>query len=322
MTLLIELKSQLKKLLVKYYCRGWPMTVLNKFQLVVLREYYAEVSNLTNCLEKYAIIKGEPLSLQAYDKLGQRNCGDVDILIPHMDLAKTKELLLKNGFNRRLLTPESRVIFKTFSHQAPPFEKSMQFYRITIDLNFDIFWGEYEGERVDIAEFLSDTIEMEIYGVKVKTLLPIKAMIQLILHHYKDMNSVFLLATRKSIKYNMFKDVYYLLKNNLNTITLDKLYAISSEYKIIPYVFYVLYYTGQIFDDDILKQYIKAFRTPEGESLLNCYGLCDKERKEWKYDFKTRLESKNIYDLIKDDLTKKDKEKITINKRVFLGLLE
>ena len=32
-------------------------------------------------------------------------------------------------------------------------------------------------------------------------------MIQLILHHYKDMNSIFLLATRKSIKYDMFKDI-------------------------------------------------------------------------------------------------------------------
>lgn len=66
---------------------------------------------------------------------------------------------------------------------------------------------------------------MEIYGVKVKTLPPIKAMIQLILHHYKDMNSLFLLATRKSIKYDILKDVYYLLKNNLDTIPLDELYG-------------------------------------------------------------------------------------------------
>ena len=166
------------------------------------------------------------------------------------------------------------------------------------------------------------SIEMEIYGVKVKTLPPLKAMIQLILHHYKDMNSLFLLATRKSIKYDMFKDVYYLLKNNLDAIPLDKLYAMSAEYEIIPYVFYVLYYTGQVFDDDVLKQYIEAFRTPEGESLLNCYGLCEKERREWKCDFKTRLDSDNLYDLIKEDLTERDKEKIAINKRVFLGISE
>jgi len=55
---------------------------------------------------------------------------------------------------------------------------------------------------------------------------------------------------------------------------------------------------------------------------LNCYGLCEKERKEWKCDFQTRLESNDLYSLIKDDLTEKDHEKIAINKRIFLGVSE
>ena len=100
------------------------------------------------------------------------------------------------------------------------------------------------------------------------------------------------------------------------------MYTVSLEYEIIPYVFYVLYYTGQVFDDELLKQYIEACRTPEGEALLNCYGLCDKERKEWKCDFKTRLASENLYNLIMNDLTDEDREKIAINKRVFLRALE
>ncbi len=92
--------------------------------------------------------------------------------------------------------------------QIKPWIRDIQPWgRIEIDLNFDIFWDEYEGKRIDIDEFLSDTIEMEIYGVKVKTFPPIKALIQLVLHHYKDMNSLFLLATRKSIRYDMFKDI-------------------------------------------------------------------------------------------------------------------
>ena len=56
--------------------------------------------------------------------------------------------------------------------------------------------------------------------------------------------------------------------------------------------------------------------------MLNCYGLCDKEQKEWKYDFETRLHSDNLYDLIKDDLSEKDYEKIAINKRVFMGVVK
>ena len=242
------------------------------------------------------------------------------MIVSRANLKELNYILFKCGYEQREHSREENILFLSASHQTLPYTCKHNY--LTIDINFDILWGEYEGKRIDIEEFLSDTIEMEIYGVKVKTLPPLKAMIQLILHHYKDMNSLFLLATRKSIRYDMFKDVYYLLKNNLDAIPLDKLYAMSAEYEIIPYVFYVLYYTGQVFDDDLLKQYIEAFRTPEGEALLNCYGLCKKERREWKCDFKTRLDSDNLYELIKEDLTERDKEKIAINKRVFLGISE
>lgn len=80
----------------------------------------------------------------------------------------------------------------TFSHQIVLWIKEVSSWgQVFIDLNFDSLWGEYEGKRIDIDEFLTDAVEMDIYGVKVKTLPPIKAMIQLILHHYKDMNSIF-----------------------------------------------------------------------------------------------------------------------------------
>lgn len=207
-------------------------------------------------------------------------------------------------------------------HQIPPYIKRDDIFEICIDINFDVFWGEYEGKRINISSFLSDAIELYVYGCNIKSLSILKAFLQLALHHYKDMNSIFLLATEKTIKFDTFKDVYYLLKNNLDAIILDKLYAMSVEYEIIPYVFYVLYYTGQVFDDNILNQYIEAFKTPEGEALLNCYGLCEKERREWKCDFKTRLDSDNLYELIKEKLTERDKEKIAINKRIFLGINE
>lgn len=288
------------------------------------QESYIQLKELLSVVNlHYAIIKGEVLSKQAYGENGIRHSSDIDILIPRRKIHEIENALGEGGFYNSSLTRSDKIILLSASHQVAPWIKEIPPWGVVvIDLNFDVFWGEYEGKRIDIEEFLSDTIEMEIYGVKVKTLPPIKAMIQLILHHYKDMNSIFLLATRKSIKYDMFKDVYYLLKNNLDTIPLDKLYAMSAEYEIIPYVFYVLYYTGQVFDDEILKQYIEAFRTPEGEALLNCYGLCTKERKEWKCDFKTRLEADNLYDLIKDDLTEKDHEKIAINKRIFMGVSE
>lgn len=279
----------------------------------------SKILNHVNC-DKYAVIKGEVLSKQIYGGVGKRYSSDIDVLISRKSIDDFEQALNSLGFNNSSLSRNEKITMLSSSHQISPWTKVIPPWGIVVvDLNFDIFWGEYEGKRIDMENFLSDTIEMEIYGVRVNTLPPIKALIQLILHHYKDMNSIFLLATRKSIKYDMFKDVYYLLKNNLDTIPLDKLYVISAEYEIVPYVFYVLYYTGQFFDDDVLKQYIETFRTPEGEALLNCYGLCSKERKEWKCDFKTRLEAENLYELIKNDLTEKDHEKIRFNTRIFGG---
>ncbi len=283
---------------------------------------YLEMKKVFKIFSKhnYSVIKGEPLSVYTNDQTGCRKSIDIDILIPRINILEWEKILKDNhNMNSQVFnnTRKDKIFRLMFSHQLAPYVNDAKTF--SVDLNFDIFWGEYEGKRVDIEKFLSDTIEMDIYGVKVKTLPPIKALIQLILHHYKDMNSIFLLATRKSIKYDMFKDVYYLLKNNLDTIKLDKLYTMSAEYEIIPYMFYILYYTGQIFDDEVLKKYIEAFRTSEGEKLLNCYGLCTRERKEWKCDFKTRLESDNLYELIKDDLTEKDQEKIAINKQIFMG---
>lgn len=298
-------------------------TVIKVFQQIAKRDMYEELQFVVKDLSNYAIVKGDALSIQAYGKVCARTYGDIDILIPKKHINNIEKILLEHDFYSNQNSHGDRVMMFIGSHQVASWHKNRLLCgQVIIDLNFDILWGEYEGKRIDIEKFLSDTIEMEIYGVKVKTLPPLKAMIQLVLHHYKDMNSIFLLATRKSIRYDMFKDVYYLLKNNLDAISLGKLHAMSAEYEIIPYVFYVLYYTGQVFDDDILKQYIESFRTPEGEALLNCYGLCEKERCEWKCDFKTRLDSDNLYELIKEELTERDKEKIAINKRIFLGISE
>ena len=277
---------------------------------------------LSDVTVPYAVIKGEPLSLLCYNKKSVRNSQDIDILIDRQHISYFERLLQENDFIRLInqnefINRESRILCISQSHQIPPYVKETSNQQIDIDLNFDIFWGEYTGKRIDISEFLADTIVQDIYGVKVKALPPLKAMVQLILHHYKEMNSIYHLAGHNCINYNMFKDVYYLWKNNQEAVSLDKLYAISSEYEIIPYVFYVLYFTNWIFKDTELQKYVEAFRTLEGESLLDYYGLAEKERKPWKVDFQTRLEADNLYEFIRDDLTEADIEKLERNRRIF-----
>ena len=282
-----------------------------KRKYVALKNVFKKMNDIN-----YSVVKGVPLKLLC----GSRTTdiyADVDILLDRKSIGIVNTILNQNDYYNNTKR-ENRIFALTSTHQTMPYSKIYNSHE-KVDINFDIFWGEYEGKRIDIDEFLSDAIEIDIYGIKVKTLPPIKAIVQLILHHYKDMNSIFLLATRKSIKYDMFYDLYNIIKNNEDIITIEKLYKTSEMYGIKPYVYYMLYYTRQVIEDELLKKYVEAFRSSEGEALLNCYGLCAEEQRNWRYDFKTRLEAKNLYHLIENDLTEQDKKKIAINKHVFLG---
>lgn len=297
--------------------------MVNKTSVYLNMERYVQLSKvLSGITIPYAIIKGEPLSILCYKRIGRRDYKDIDILTERRNISLFEKELTKNGFSEHTNsvsanTRANRVLCISNSHQIPPYFKETSNQQIEIDLNFDILWGEYRGRHIDINDFLSDTIDMNIYGCEVKTLPPMKAMIQLILHHYKEMNSIYHLSGHNSINYNMFKDVYYLWKNNKEEISLEKLYSACSDYMICSYVFYILYFTNWIFNDEELKKYVEAFRTAEGEYYLSYYGLTEKERKQWKVDFQTRLEIDNLYELIKDDLTKEDIEKLERNRRIF-----
>ncbi len=278
---------------------------------------YNEVRNMFNTTLPYAVIKGKPLSVLIYNNVHERITTDLDILCPKKECENFVAMLKEHGFSELNKSRYDILFSKSFSHQYVPLVKINAFSRMTIDLNYDIFWGEYSGKHIDIGEFLSDTIEVDIYGIKVKTLPPIKAMIQLILHHYKEMNSIYHLAGHNCITYNMFKDIYYLWKNNVEEISINKLYEISMKYEIIPFVFYILYYTNEIFKDVKLEKYVEIFRSAEGVELLNYYGLTEKERKLWKVDFRTRLEVGDLFEIIKDDLTAEDFEKLSLNRGIF-----
>ena len=267
---------------------------------------------------KYALIKGEALSIGAYGKTGERVSNDIDILIPRKSLTEIEQLFEHYGFKSTIQSREDKILMLSASHQISPVIKDVPPYgTLSIDINFDVFWGEYQGKRIDIEDFLSDFVEVNIYGCKIKTLNLLKSMVQLILHHYKEMNSIYHLAGHNCIKYSMFKDVYFLWKNNEDEISLEELYHVSSRYEIIPYVYYILYYTNMIFNDDRLKVYIDKFETKEGVELLECYGLNENERKYWKVDFQTRLNTEDLYGLIKNDLTQADIEKLERNCRIF-----
>lgn len=268
----------------------------------------------------YVIIKGEVLSLQAYGEYGMRSSSDIDILVSKDDLIYVEKILFKNGFKKHSCSRKDEVFLLSSSHQVMSWFKEIEPWgTIEIDLNFDIFWGEYSGEKINIKEFLKNSIKYNIYNANIKALPPLKSFIQLVLHTYKDINSIFLLAVRKKINRNSFKDIYNLWKNNIEEININDLYFISLKYNIIPYVYYILYFTNMIYNDCNLEKYIIKFYTAEGEKMLNYYGLDMSEKHEWKIDFFSRIECEDIFEIIKQDLSDKDFKKIDINKRIFFN---
>ena len=282
---------------------------------------YKELFKILNEMNNinYAIIKGEALSYLAYNQVSQRKSNDIDILVSRDSLSSLKKILYRNGFATKNISREDEILILSGSHQITTWKKriSNNSY-LKIDINFDVFWGEYSGTRMNINNFLDETIKIDLYGFSVKTLNPLNTMIQLILHHYKEMNSIYHLATHNSINVDMFKDIYYLWKNNIKSITLEALYDISVEYDIMPYVYYILFYVNQIYSDSELNKYVLKFQTDEGESLLNTYGLAKDEKKLWKVDFKTRLQTDDLYKLIQPDLTLYDREKLKRNIHIFM----
>lgn len=289
---------------------------LNKM-FSILRHRFSQ--NTLKKLENYphACIKGEALSLHAYGKLGCRTSSDIDILIDKKEIVACKKILFSEGFQYKGLERELEVTAISSSHQTPPFIKKTVYGNIVIDLNFDVFWGEYTGARVDISEFISDAYEVDIYGCSVKILPPMKSLIQVALHHYNHMNAIYHIAGNNAFGNYMFRDIYYLWKNNVRQIKIRNLYSLAEQYGAVPYIFYVLKHTNEIYKDKYLEKWVEAFKTEEGINLLHLYGLAENERREWKVDFLTRISTSNTYDLIKSELTDSDLSKLERARNIF-----
>lgn len=268
----------------------------------------------------YAVIKGEPLSYYAYGDFGKRYFNDIDILVSKEDIKFVRTVLEEYSFVPLSNDRFSRAFCLGFSHQIVPFVKRIGTFSVYIDVNFDVLWGEYLGKQISTKEFLFGTVPMQIHNCYVKTLPHIKFFVQLILHHYKDLNSIYLLATQKTIRLSLFRDLYYYFINNKRYVPLDELLQYCTEMRINDYVYYVLFYTCVLFDNKDLKKYRDAFETNKGRELLNKYGLSEKERREWRVDFIYRLNNGILYDCIKADLSKNEIENIEINKKIFMGV--
>lgn len=292
---------------------------VSKKKLVVQLQY-KEINQIIQDISgvfPYVIIKGIPLSIMSYNDCYKRKIGDVDFLISKEHIVLFDEILKKNSFSSEYYDREDKLIALLYSHQTRPYVKNTPIHKTYIDVNYDIFWGEYSGKRIDIKDFISQPLTLDVLGYQINTLTPLKMLIVLILHHYKEMNSLYHLATHNTIRKDMFFDVYNIIRNNSSSITANSLARLCEVYEITQFAYYILYYTYKLFPDSEILKFVEVLYNDEGKRLLPCYGLSDNERREWKCDFATRVNEMDIKSLIYEQLTQNDINKIERNKLIF-----
>lgn len=297
----------------------------NQIYIVSRKILFSELNELFMALSnvRYAVVKGDVLSQQIYGVPYKRHSRDIDILIDKKDVYVLENELLKLGFEqkvskKRRFLRENRILCMMYSHQIPSYYKEKFGIELNVDVNFDIFWGEYEGIRYPIEDFLSDVTDIVVYGVNVKTLPLYKAFIQLILHHYKEMNSLYHLSQYNTIQTNMFKDVYDMLRLGRELLNIETIKELCETYHIGQYVYYILYYTYQVYLDEFLLNYLCELERYKNDELLNSYGLSLKERKIWTASFKDRLDNLSLVDVVRKNLNDDDRAKLEVQSLHFL----
>ena len=289
--------------------------------IAALKErYHACEPFFKNATFPYAVIKGAVLSSAVYGDPYRRVSGDIDILINRRDADKAKTVLKSCGFIQGRATENGIVSFSrkeilyqtSTTHQTAPYIKETANKLcpyVNVDINMDILWGEYE-HRSNMDEVLCHTEKHQLFDIDFHKLTPEMEFVALCLHHYKDMNSIYLLSQR-SLSLGLLCDIYFYLRNVRPPV--NKICEISRKFDVGRYVYVCLSHTMEIFGDTLLIPYVDSLRNDCDERLLNSFGLNDIERKYWDIPLKERLFHPDLPQYMQKFLTDADFEKIRIN---------
>lgn len=266
------------------------------------RSLFEELNNFP-----YAIIKGAVLSKQIYPSVAYRMSRDIDILISPRNLKEIGIILKQHGFIQgqvidNTIKPYSReknIFQKIYTHQLASYvKKTDNIYSpfINVDVNCSIVWGEASW-CMNMDSFLENTESFEVFGIKIRKLKTNFEFIALCMHHYKDLNSLYLLSER-GIKLSLFYDIkLYVTKKYIDV---KELKFICDKLCISEYITFCLYHTNIIFPSDIIEHYLEFFCPNDYSYILNRIGLDENEYKymvggvsSWVFDneFKNKLNS-------------------------------
>ncbi len=288
---------------------------------IAIKERYKACKPVFDAIDiPYAIIKGAVLSNSAYKDPFARFSGDIDVLVNRKHIDLFKKLLTSHGFIQgrivnNSIVPFSRreILFQTsLTHQTAPFikptgNKLCPF--VNIDVNIDIMWGEYE-EKTDMDFVLTHTEKISLLDNVFYKLTSEMEFVSLCLHHYKDMNSMYLLS-HGSLKLNLFCDIYFYLSNCHPDP--QKLLNICRHLNVGRYIYVCIYHSFLIFDDPTLTEYLKILDFEKDTLLFDTLGLNDKERKSWNLSLFDRVFHPDLPQYVNGLLGPEEKEKIRLN---------
>ena len=227
-------------------------TIANKIMCEkYIKTYFRECATLfQDMIDEniiFAVLKGAVLSSQIYHQNGVKIPRDIDIFVSLNDVNLLKSIMLKNGFIQgRVLSGEiipfdrtQQVFYSRYTHQQAPWVKKTRDEicpYICVDINTRLLWGESE-EKEDLSGFLTlGSVEpYNVCGVDLYKLKKEYEFIALCLHHYKDLNSIYLLYSQ-GVKLKHFVDVYLYV----NELCLDpyEVLRICKNYQLVKYVYY------------------------------------------------------------------------------------
>ena len=86
--------------------------------------------------------------MQAFGAPGRRSSADIDLLVDKSQLKKLEQVLTEHGFTTARLSRAQQIVARAFSHQVAPYRKALPLGDLEVDLNYDLLWGEWTGERL------------------------------------------------------------------------------------------------------------------------------------------------------------------------------
>lgn len=270
----------------------------------------------------YAVVKGAVLSQSAYGNPLLRSSSDIDILIDRDDSEYLDKMFQKNGFvqgriiNNEIIpfNREELLFHSLLTHQKAPYIKKTgnpfcPF--VNIDINLSIYW-EPHSHILKTKDVLRYTEETNLYGFPFRKLSTEMEFVALCLHHFKDMNSIYLIL-QGSFRFSLFCDIYHFLKNaKPNKKVLVDLCQRTRSGK---YLYVCLYYTSQIYKEDIVFKYLSELESFKDSSLIDTFGLEENNKKQWDINIYDRIFGEDTKKAIESKLSFEELKKIELNKK-------